>query len=656
MIRGFMGRARLFMHGVLCGAFGGVFAGVADAWGTHHRFLGRSFLGIAVLDWTIVVLALGAAGGNCAAIALRRDDARGPRSSPALAALLLALCVILPAALLVLVSLNVSVLGGDTEPLTLLADAAVFAAAAALVIFAVRALAPAIEHPGSRLGRLAVSPAFLLGTPAVVFALAALSWRGGAAAVGPPSVPAPAGAPNVVLVLIDTLEAGRLSGGGNPHGTSPWLDRLARRGVHFASCTSQSCYTKPSVASLLTSLVPSAHRVGHLRTVLSPSLVTLPEAFHDAGWRTSMIVSNTILGAEFGFAQGAELFLTLPTEELGRTKLGYALRRLGEERRIPPFDAAWSGLRRLESWVTGTPDSRTLHLDAAAVEAAFRERQAAIGDAPSFTYLHYMEPHAPYRPPRPDGLRFLAPGDSLREQHPSTVGLFLPFSRAESVSEPHHRGLVAAYEGEIAALDRKVGRLLEECLASDRPTVVAVTADHGEEFGEHGGWGHGQSLYEEQLRIPWILAGAGVPRHVVAGAPARLIDVAPTLLALAGSAPPAAMSGASRGSDFERVQGPPEIVAEIIYGASYWARVLKSGSAKLLVARFGDREATELYDLASDPRELHDRAAEDPAVTEALRRRLEELVGSPAEAAAADSTAEFDAATIERLRALGYVR
>jgi arylsulfatase A-like enzyme len=218
--------------------------------------------------------------------------------------------------------------------------------------------------------------------------------------------------------------------------------------------------------------------------------------------------------------------------------------------------------------------------------------------------------------------------------------------------------MVAAYEGEIAALDRVLGRLLEALLTEERPTIVLVTSDHGEEFYEHGGWGHGHSLHEELLRVPCIVAGSGIPEGRLVSGDARLVDVAPTLLELAGIAPGASMVGRSWAEAIrqraEAFRG--EAFSEIIYNDTYWARSLRSGVWKLLRGRFGEEESTQLYELASDPREARDRAADDPAMTEALSERLEEIVEAARRGAIAPETADFDPLTVERLRALGYVQ
>jgi arylsulfatase A-like enzyme len=651
-----MMRLRLLVNGIISGCFGGALAGIVDALTTGHEFLGRRFLFVSVVDGMIVGMLAGAFLGIVAATIASSRSEEGLRSPRFLAAMTFSILVLLPIALLLLVSMNVSLLPSDTDPRALAIDAFVILLAFALSFLLARFLA---KRSSKNLipRRIAGIGALVL----VALGIAAASWRGGQGAVGPPSEKAPPGSPDVVLVLIDTLEGSSLSGGGNPRGTSPWLDRLARRGARFASFSSQSCYTKPSVASLLTSLPPSAHGVGHLRTVLREELSTLPELFHASGYRTAMVCSNTIIGSEFGFAQGAEWFHTLPSELTGKTKLGYALRRLGEERGVGPVAALLRFLRRMERRLGGA-DTRIISMPAADVVRSYEDWRRRAGEDPSFTYLHFMEPHAPYRPPDSLGRKFLNGAGALVQQHPSIVGLFLPFSRADSLSESERAGMIAAYHGEIAAVDRALGRLLEEILTQDRPVIVAITADHGEEFYEHGGWGHGQSLYEEQLRIPGILLGEGIRPGAVLAQPGRLIDLAPTLLDLAGIAPPKEMAGQSWKNELlasnasARDPLAVEILSEIVYGDAYWARSLRQGPWKIIVSRMGEKRREQLFDLESDPLERADRAASDPVMLDALRLRLEGLVQAAQQGRSEEVSAEFDPATMERLRALGYVR
>jgi arylsulfatase A-like enzyme len=400
--------------------------------------------------------------------------------------------------------------------------------------------------------------------------------------------------------------------------------------------------------------------------VLSEDVRTLAEVFHEAGWRTASFVSNTIIGPEFGFAQGTELFRTLPSELTPKTKLGYALFRLTEPgRALPGFTQLRGLLRAVERLVWGRQDAGVLGLPASEVLASFEAWRAGLGSDPYLAYLHVMEPHAPYRPPEEARASFASSEEPFIARHPPMMGIFLPFGRADSLPPAEGRGLVRAYDAEIAGIDATLGpfllRLAEE--PSGRPTLIAVTSDHGEEFYEHGGWGHGQSLHEEQLDVPLLLVGPGVPEDREISRSAQLIDVAPTLIDLAGIPVPDEMAGRSLAPWLRALAGdeplPPDegrdVLSEIVYGDAYWARALRQGRWKLVVSRLGESEIVQLYDLERDPGEHDDLAPRLPERVAAMRAVLAERVARAAAGSGVASTAAFDPVTRDRLRALGYV-
>ncbi|MEZ5063161.1 MAG: sulfatase [bacterium] len=649
-----MTRLLLLARALGAGLAIGALAGVADAVTTAHAFLGREFLLVSVLAWITAMIPAALLLGGIGALLARRDGT-GLRSFPFWRVAIPAMLAVFAVWFLVVVHVNVTKLASDTGPQAIAFDLGATVVAAALLALLIRA-GGAVGRGRGNVAAFTGSP-LALGIAAVVtVGLAAVFWHGGVGAARPPSEPAPEGAPDVVLILIDTLRRDHLSGEGYALPTSPTLDELARRGARFPDFTSQSCYTKPSVASLLTGRYPAGHRVGHLRTILSERLLTLPELFHAGGFRTAMFVANPIVGAEFGFAQGAERFTSLERELTPKTKLGYALFRLNESgRNVPPARALAAILSATERRVAPRRGLDALNLPAAEIFDEYLAWREDIGDEPVFAYLHVMEPHAPYRPPEPERSRFGRDVELVAE-HPPTVGLFLPFAEAEHLPEEKRRGLIAAYDGEIAALDRTLADLFARIAASGRPTVIAVTSDHGEEFCEHGGWGHGQSLHRELLDVPLLLAGPGVPAGVEVASPAQLVDIAPTLLELAGlpaipGLPGRSLVSAARGEP----QGPREIVSEIVYGDAYWARALRVDDRKLIVARLGERESVTLFDVASDPDEEIDLAAREPERVAEMRRRLEEIVATAAAGAAETALGEFDAVTRERLEALGYV-
>ncbi|HUG53347.1 MAG TPA: sulfatase-like hydrolase/transferase [Vicinamibacteria bacterium] len=270
----------------------------------------------------------------------------------------------------------------------------------------------------------------------------------------------------------------------------------------------------------------------------------------------------------------------------------------------------------------GEDARRTAYVERVAdrtTDAALRWLEAAPSPAPApvFLWVHYFDPHAPYEAPA----AFMAPGTS-------------------------------PYDGEIAFVDAQLGRLLRgvDETARGAPILVLVTADHGESLGEHGEDTHGIFVYDATLRVPFLLAGAGVPSGVVATTVARGIDVAPTLLDYAGLT-----AGTMEGRSLRPAASGERMADEPAYAESLHSQ-LQYGWAPLhawRTSKFKLIEAprAELYDLEADPAEAHDRAAADPSRLESMRRGLQRALS----ATTPDASQEVDAETAERLAALGYV-
>ena len=256
----------------------------------------------------------------------------------------------------------------------------------------------------------------------------------------------------------------------------------------------------------------------------------------------------------------------------------------------------------------------------AATDAALRWLDAPDGQSRRwFLWVHYYDPHAPYE----------APGDLA----------------------DRFRG--SPYDGEIALVDRELGRLLRALDAKQetRRTLVLVTADHGESLGEHGEGTHGVFLYDATLRVPWIMTGPGLAAGRVADTVARSIDVLPTLLDYAGLSRRTDLDGRSLrpAAEGQPMSDAPSY-AESLYPQLElgWAplHAWRTATAKLIEA-----PRPELYDLEHDPRETVNHVGDQPSRTADLRRALDAALRQPAPSAAA----AVDPEATERLRALGYV-
>ncbi|MBP1636718.1 MAG: tetratricopeptide repeat protein [Acidobacteria bacterium] len=289
-------------------------------------------------------------------------------------------------------------------------------------------------------------------------------------------------------------------------------------------------------------------------------------------------------------------------------------RRFGYDRGFEAYDDAFP---------RGTDPRRAPYVERPAdmtTRAVLRwldEHQAS--PEPWFLWVHYYDPHSPYEPPA-------------------------EYARAFA-GRP--------YDGEIAFVDAQLGLLLrrldERGLAAR--TLIVVTSDHGESLGEHGEATHGMFVYDATLRVPWVMAGPGIPGGRTATVMARGIDVAPTILEYAGRPAAAAIEGRSVRPAIEgRAMGDEPAYAESLFASLHlhWAPLYAWRTSRWKLV---DAPRPELFDMAADPGEQHDRAGDEPSRVEALRRPLRAALSAPAP----DAVATIDAEAASRLRSLGYL-
>jgi arylsulfatase A-like enzyme len=416
---------------------------------------------------------------------------------------------------------------------------------------------------------------------------------------------------DVVLVVVDTLRVDRLSfyGGANP--STPFLDELARRSAVFERAHSASTWTAPATASLFTSLYPSQHGLwtGYVAAIAIEKLgrinripqaaPTLPEVMRGLGFRTFGVADNLNISEEMGFARGFDRF------------------------------------------------ARHEHEGAGVMNATVREWLPEI-QAPgrSFLYLHYMEPHAPY--PRHD--EWLRP-DSGTDQAArlSAWGRRFDASQLGDALE--------SYDSALGFLDAHL-RELYELLGWGENTLLILTADHGEEFLDHGHYGHHlPKLYAELLRVPLLVffPGRFEPRRIRDNV--SLIDLLPTLRELAGGEPSPLDEGRSLvpllegGDQPERTLFAMRVLEGVEPAPALTAAI--RGRWKYVVTSPGGTE--ELFDLEADPADQRNRVDEAPGVAAELRETIAEFEASAARLPreyGAERTREHE----EHLRALGYIQ
>ncbi|MSR46932.1 MAG: DUF1501 domain-containing protein [Planctomycetes bacterium] len=484
---------------------------------------------------------------------------------------------------------------------------------------------------------------------------------------------------NVLLIVLDTLRADRLGCYGHSRSTSPNIDAIAARGVLFEECLAQAPHTKPSTASLLTGRLPPRLGVEPFGAALPDDEWPLAELLHAAGWRTGLFSANAFVAPTFGFGQGVERYVGPMVSPAAPLAAFHVLARLRdvwvEALQLPEAPWRWyEALVSLPFDMSGARnDPRAAELTQELlrfVDAGAGSGSSGGGGAPWFAHVQWMETHAPYRP-RAEHRVF----EGAREQADvpaSARHLFLPFTRAQPLPPAELDALNATYDACIHEVDAEVGALLKSLETRDLldSTLVIVTADHGEEFYDHGGFGHGHSLHRELLHVPMILrAPELLPAGRRVASQVRSLDLLPTLLELlavelpAGAPPldgesllsllrraPSEASGASAES------APRPAFASVEWGGSH-AFATRDGTRTVIVARDGSDERILAFDPTADPREQHDLAAADPREAEAATataRTLEAFARAAAAGHAAGREAALDPAMKSLLQRLGY--
>jgi len=425
--------------------------------------------------------------------------------------------------------------------------------------------------------------------------------------------PAPQG-PDLLLLTVDTLRADTAR-------QMRSYQRLAGQGAEFLQVQASSPWTLPSMGSLFTGLDVAQHGARRLQgqdyAAMDPHLPTLASALQDLGYDTAAVVApSPYLGERFGFDRGFAVFEHL------RRRSAHALPRgryLGSPARpCLPHWLAERGL--LSSEPQGDAD--------ALVTLALRILQQRR-ERPLFLWLHFLDPHLPY-------------------QH--AFELDLPWSERALLSVLVRRDVVgervsvseqslrAGYRHEVEVTDRALERLLD-ALGEPPPRgrIAVLTADHGEEFFEHGGFEHGHSFYQEVLAVPLVLAGS--PLRGVVTRPVGLVDLASSLLELAGMQ---ASEGAASGLLQEGLPEGRYVARNLMHGPAEAQHAVRQGDWKAI---FGSQQA-QLFDLESDPGERRDLA---PA------RRPLPLQPDLHEPAPSGAAVELEASDRDQLRALGYL-
>ena len=472
-----------------------------------------------------------------------------------------------------------------------------------------------------------------------------LRWLAALVAVCALAACGPKAAPNVFLIVIDTLRADRVGWYGDERRLTPFLDSLAGRGTVFWNAYAQTSWTSPSVATILTSRYASQHNVIHFGSVLAPQEQTLAESLQQRGYLTAGFSGNAGVSPRFGFAQGFNQFLVFPPEHQ-----------------------------------TADAKGRAEELNAAGLAWVERTRREHPG-IPLFVYLHYMEPHVPYNPPSAvlDRLLRTRPRPEERRQGVARAQAAIKemwTGGLNRLTADGVTGLQDLYDAEIMSLDLQLADLFRQLREQGLLTnaLIVITADHGDEFREHGRIGHGATLYNEVTHVPLLLLTPHSYWRADVRDTVSLVDIAPTLLDYLGVAVPGTFEGRSLRGLVRRHHGlwrvlrplqglvaPPQDAAEPSFSELFpivgipseparHQRAVIVGDRKLIVHADNGEES---FDLATNPHESPATPLTGADVS-TLRARLDRFSMQLAHGRVPEQVRPLDPGTRERLRALGY--
>ncbi|MFQ5477208.1 MAG: sulfatase [Candidatus Binatia bacterium] len=469
----------------------------------------------------------------------------------------------------------------------------------------------------------------------------------------PALAPARAGAPDVVVIVLDTVRADHVSAYGYRLPTTPVFDALAGEGALFLDATAPATWSLPSHASLFTGLFPSVHGAHDEHRFLEAGPQTLGEAFAAAGYETLCFTANAWisegLGLTRGFAWSDEAWRSGDGAR-GFIFIYRLLDALGVGSRDKGGDEVASNF---EHWLRNRPEDAR----------------------PAYVFLNFVEAHFPYHQ-LPDEYLARFTGQSRRELRQLSLRLFA----AQFGSEPPDPAEVgetatAMYDAGVNYADQLLGRVMAALRqrGSLDDTVLVVLSDHGELLGEHGEFGHGISLYEPVLRVPLLLRyPPRLPAGTRVATPVSTVGVFPTVLDLAGldevgglhasSLVPAVFGGPAGGpvmaerfaSLIMATNREPE---DPLLSPRYRYRSYRAGNRKIIKS---SGASSRVFDLSADRGETRDLAAlADPRV-EALREEMRAWKAALAlpeldAPIGASEGGRMDPAARERLRALGYI-
>jgi arylsulfatase A-like enzyme len=473
-------------------------------------------------------------------------------------------------------------------------------------------------------------------------------WAGAVRADKLPN-PAPAtGKPNIILITMDTVRADHLSVYGYDRDTTPHLREFAREATLYERAIAASDFTLPSHASIFTGMYPSWHDANWqypFGRPLAPVAVTLAEVLAANGYTTAGIYANGVLSGKLtGLDQGFAIWSSGAPARLAVVHPFY-FRNIA--RKVLDHVVDTGGF---DAWSLRASD---INRHACAILEKIRK------SGPFFLFLNYMDAHFPYVSPHPFSLQFSrgTPHSDILSHYGKVVEQMNGGRRHIQAAE--RSSLTSRYDGGIAYLDSEIGKLMTWLRQSGLydNTLIIITGDHGEAFGEHERLGHASnSVYQDQVHVPLLVKYPHQCDPAHSTTLVSHVDIMPTVLNFAGCARPAGLQGEGlrlrRDSEvvFAEARSPKGNEATPRLRGVH--RAIFAGGLKLIAWSAGH---PEVYDLATDPEELTNRFQPDDPRATALLSRLNAWFETAPKRLPKSGTAADDF-TLEQLKSLGYLQ
>lgn len=441
--------------------------------------------------------------------------------------------------------------------------------------------------------------------------------------------------PNIILIVLDTVRKDHVSCYGSKRETTPHIDRLAGQGVLFTNAISTASWTLPSHASMFTGLYPSTHKAtfakAHIEDVtaltkvnfLDEKFTTLAEVLKDHGYSTGGFVAAAWCRAVFGLGQGFDVYSDDYRSPGGRTA-----REINDD--------AFEWLKNQKK-------------------------------GPFFLFINYFDAHSPFDPPQPFKTLYQDDPKSMDGYIQENKTIRYVIKNKTKLPDALKERILALYDGEINYVDSEIGRLaafLKSLKVYDN-SVIIITSDHGESFGEHYLMDHGRALYEELIHVPLIIIGPNIPMGVRRDFLVQNVDFMPTILELLKIQVPPSCQGKSflkamlspdasepRNAAFSEASAERNWIKD--YGESFNRdqKSIRTTEWKLLRSSNGEKE---LYQLNTDHEELWNLSEDKPEEVSKLMEELsqwERTVYSDKP----ESQKEIGGETQKQLRSLGYIQ